>query len=74
LKRVSKKFVLLTVPNEPHFTIQRFLRGKNMRKWGDHPEHINHWSTKKFRTFVSQHLRIWDVKKPLPWTMVLGIK
>ncbi|MDO8639379.1 MAG: class I SAM-dependent methyltransferase, partial [bacterium] len=27
LKRVSKKYLLLSVPNEPLFTIQRFLRG-----------------------------------------------
>jgi ubiquinone/menaquinone biosynthesis C-methylase UbiE len=74
LKRVSKKHVILSVPNEPHFTIQRVLRGKNIREWGAHPEHINHWSSKQFRTLVEKHLRIFDLKKPLPWTMIVGVK
>jgi ubiquinone/menaquinone biosynthesis C-methylase UbiE len=74
LIRVSKKYVVLSVPNEPHFTVQRFLRGKNIRQWGDHPEHINHWSSKKFRKFVEKHLYIHDIRKPLPWTIVVGVK
>ncbi len=74
LIRVSKKHIVLSVPNEPLFSIQRFLRGKNIRKFGDHPEHIQHWSTKKFKKFVEKYLRIVAVKKPTPWTLVIGVK
>jgi hypothetical protein len=45
-----------------------------MRKWGDHPEHINHWSSKQFRKFVEKHMHVFDIRKPLPWTMIIGIK
>lgn len=74
LKRVSKKYILLSVPNEPFFTVQRFLRGKNILKLGDHPEHIQHWSTAKFTEFVKSQLSIKSVKTPLPWTLIVAEK
>ncbi len=74
LKRVASKYVILSVPNEPLFTIQRFLRGKNMAKLGDHPEHIQHWSANKFQEFVKKQLTIKSVKTPLPWTLVIAKK
>lgn len=74
LKRVTKKHIILSVPNEPLFTIQRFLRGKNMFKLGDHPEHIQHWSSGKFEKFVREHLLIKEVSTPLPWTMITAKK
>lgn len=74
LRRVSKKYLLLSVPNEPLFTIQRILRGKNVLKLGDHPEHIQHWSSTSFRNFVSKKLKILALKTPLPWTFVVAEK
>src|SRR3990167_9585086 len=44
LIRVSRKYVLLSVPNEPFFTIQRIARFQNILHLGAHPEHIQHWS------------------------------
>jgi ubiquinone/menaquinone biosynthesis C-methylase UbiE len=73
--RVSKKYVLLTVPNEPWFTIQRFLRLKNILQFGDHKEHVQHWTSQGFREFVKQNtdskIRIIVKKYPFPWTMLL---
>jgi len=74
LKRVSKKYLILSVPNEPLFTIQRIIRGKNIRKLGAHPEHIQHWSQGAFEKFVGSQLEIVDAKTPLPWTMVTAKK
>lgn len=74
LKRVTKKHVILSVPNEPLFTIQRFLRGKNILKLGDHPEHIQHWNSNSFRRFVADQLTVKEVKTPLPWTMITAKK
>src|SRR3989344_4688967 len=44
LVRVSSKYVVLTVPNEPLFMLGNFIRGKNMKRWGNDMEHINHWT------------------------------
>lgn len=74
LKRVTSKYVVLSVPNEPLFTIQRFFRGKNMLKLGDHPEHIQHWNSNSFRSFVGDQMNVKEVKTPLPWTMVIAKK
>jgi ubiquinone/menaquinone biosynthesis C-methylase UbiE len=74
LKRVSSKYLILSVPNEPLFTIQRILRGKNVLKLGNHPEHIQHWSANNFKKFIKRHLKVIDDKTPLPWTMVTAEK
>jgi 2-polyprenyl-3-methyl-5-hydroxy-6-metoxy-1,4-benzoquinol methylase len=74
LKRVTKKYIIISVPNEPHFTIQRILRGKNVLKLGAHPEHIQHWTSGAFEKFVSKRLDIIDAKTPLPWTMITAKK
>lgn len=73
LIRVSKKYVLLTVPNEPWFTVQRFLRLKNILKFGDHPEHIQHWTSQGFEKFVTDghNIHVIAKKHPVPWTMLL---
>lgn len=75
LTRVSKKYLLLSVPNEPWFTFQRFARGKNVFGLGAHPEHIQHWTHQGFQKFVSENgLKILDKKAPFAWTLVLAQK
>jgi ubiquinone/menaquinone biosynthesis C-methylase UbiE len=49
LKRVSNKYVLISVPNEPFFMLANLLRGKNISRWGNDIEHINHWTFCRFR-------------------------
>ncbi len=72
LVRVSKKYLLLSVPNEPWFMLSNFLRGKNWSRWGNDIEHINHWSSSRFEQFVSAFGLHAVVKKhPFPWTMLL---
>jgi len=74
LKRVSSKYLILSVPNEPLFTVQRILRGKNILKLGAHPEHIQHWNSGSFQQFVAKQLTIKGAKTPLPWTMITAKK
>lgn len=70
--RVSKKYILLSVPNEPFFRLSNFLRGKNITRWGDDIDHINHWNPKSFQEFIKREkVKIIKIKKPFPWTMIL---
>lgn len=70
--RVSRKYILLSVPNEPFFMLSNFLRGKNITRWGNDIEHINYWTSQGFEKFVKkENVRIIKVKTPFPWTMVL---
>lgn len=68
--RVSSRYLLLTVPNEPWWTLF------NYTKWGKDIGHINHWSSSSFQKFITNNssLRILKVKHPFPWTMILAEK
>jgi 2-polyprenyl-3-methyl-5-hydroxy-6-metoxy-1,4-benzoquinol methylase len=74
LARVSRKYVVLSVPNEPIFMLGNFLRGKNLKRWGNDIEHINHWSNKKFVKFAGNHLKIKSNITPLPWSLIVAVK
>lgn len=72
LKRVSKKYILLSVPNEPIFTLANLARGKNLARWGNDREHIQHWSSSSFERFVvGAGFEKIEKKHPFPWTMLL---
>lgn len=75
LKRVTKKYIMLTVPNEPFFRLANFFRGKYISNFGNHPEHINLWTSHSFVNFVkSKKLRISSKKYSFPWTLILARK
>ncbi len=72
--RVSSKFLLASVPNEPWWRIGNLARLKYIRDLGNTPEHINHWSVRGFKTFISEHFEIVQVETPVLWTFVLAEK
>jgi len=72
IHRVTRKYYLLSVPNEPWFQLSNLLRAKNLFRWGNDIEHINHWSKKNFLKIVATKTnKILNVKTPYPWIMVL---
>jgi len=73
--RVSKKYLIISVPNEPFFMLANFLRGKNISRLGNDPGHINHWGSFGLKNFLEKNgLKIDEVRLPFPWTIVLGEK
>ncbi|HUQ85843.1 MAG TPA: class I SAM-dependent methyltransferase [Candidatus Limnocylindrales bacterium] len=74
LIRVSKRYLVLSVPQEPLFMLGNLLRGKNVRRFGNDIEHINHWSNGSFVKFVSKHLKVKQNITPLPWTLLVAEK
>jgi 2-polyprenyl-3-methyl-5-hydroxy-6-metoxy-1,4-benzoquinol methylase len=75
LFRVSRKYVLLSVPNEPIFMGSNFLRGKNWSRFGNDIEHINHWTFVSFPNFIKKNagvkVKILTRRYPFPWTMLV---
>jgi len=71
LKRVSKKYILLSVPLEPWFRLLNFARGKYLKTWGNHPEHINWWGKKSLARMMSRHVKMLRHEVSLPWQMML---
>jgi len=53
--RVSRKYVLITVPNEPLFRIMNFLRGKNIKRFGDPEDHVHHFNKKTLEKLLSNY-------------------
>jgi SAM-dependent methyltransferase len=71
LCRVSRKWLILSVPHEPFFRYANLFRGKNMRNWGNDPEHINHWTKKSFVNFVGRNCAIQNCILRFPWIILL---
>lgn len=72
LKRVSSRYVVLSVPHEPWFRLGNLARGRHLKRLGNHPEHINLWSRAKFARFVGQHLNVKTVTGSFPWTLIVA--
>ena len=73
--RVTNKYSLLSVPEEPLWKILNMIRGKYISSFGNTPGHVNHWSTKEFTNFIKKSgFKIKKLKKCLPWTLILAKK
>jgi SAM-dependent methyltransferase len=70
LARVSRRSVLVSVPREPLWRLVHVLAGRDLRRLGDTPGHINHWSSAELERLVSGYGRVVAVHKPFPWTVV----
>ena len=70
--RVSKRWVIATVPREPIWCMLNLARLKYVSGLGNTPGHLNHWSSRGFRRFVGQFADVRACRKPLPWTVVLA--
>ena len=72
LIRVSKKYLVISVPNEPLFMMAQFIRGKNWSRFGNDIEHINHWTFWQFGNFVKkENIKVLGTRHPFAWTMLL---
>ncbi len=75
IRRVTSKYIIFSVPNEPFFIGANLLRGKYIKSLGNHPEHINHWTFWGFEKFLEkQGLSVVKSKHPFAWSLVLTKK
>ena len=74
VSRVSRKYLLASVPNEPWWRIGNMLRLKYLRHFGNTPEHIQHWTMWGFRHFIANHFSVVKLKTPFLWTFILARK
>ena len=75
VEQISRQYAgycIFSVPNEPLYRLTRMLLFRqNIRDFGNHPEHINHWSAASFRRLLANYFRVDKVEKSFPWTVVL---
>lgn len=72
LHRISGRYLLASVPNEPWWRIGNMLRLKYLKDWGNTPEHINHWTVSGFVDLLSPYFEVRVVQTPVLWTFVLA--
>lgn len=71
IKRITKKWVILSVPHEPWFQLSNFLRGKYFSTLGNHPEHINKWNPSHFRQLIAKYFTIKKEAFSFAWQIYL---
>lgn len=64
-------WAIFSVPREPLWRALNVARGKYVRQLGNTPGHIQHWSATAFTDLVAERFRIVEIRRPLPWTMLL---
>ncbi len=69
--RVTNRWAILSVPNEPLWRILNMCRGKYWSQLGNTPGHVNHWSQDEFVRFVENRFHVLSVESPIPWTVLL---
>lgn len=74
LRRVARRYVLLSVPREPLWRLLNLVRLAYLRDLGNTPGHVQHWSSRQFVSLVRGYFEPLEVLRPLPWTMVLARK
>jgi hypothetical protein len=70
-RQLARRYLLLSVPWEPYFCGLNFLRGKNLSRLGNDPEHIQHWTRQGFTRFAASAGRVVASPFVFPWTMLL---
>ena len=69
--RVSKKYLILSVPNEPIFSLKNLVIGRNISRFGSSKGHINWWTIWGFVKFVKKEkIKILDSRYPFPFTVL----
>ena len=73
IKRVSKNYVIITVPNEPFFKLANFLRGKNIKTFGNIPDHIHQFNKHSLEKALLKHFSNVQVKNNVIfWIMAIS--
>lgn len=71
LSSLRSKWFIFSVPDEPLFQIANFLSGKYMNRFGDNPNHINHWSKRSLISLLQKYFTVHKVTRPFPWIISL---
>lgn len=63
----TRRDAVVSVPWEPFFRLGNLLRGRHVRVWGNHPEHLQQFDRRSFGELLSHQGRSVDVRPCFPW-------
>lgn len=67
IKRVSRKYCIITVPNEPFFRMANILRFKYLSSFGNTPGHLKNWTKNNFKKLLNNNFRKFSIKLSTLW-------
>lgn len=71
LFRISSKYVVISVPNEPIWRMANMARFQYLKDLGNTPGHINHFNHSKLNKLVKPYGTIVKVFRPFPWIIIV---
>jgi len=72
LRRVARAGCLLSVPHEPFLRLANLLRGRNLSRLGDPPDHLQRSRPRDFAAFRERELDIGARTGASPGVLVYG--
>lgn len=67
MARITRGRLVVSVPWEPWFRLGNLGRGKNVKRWGNDPEHVNFFNPRSLQASLGQHFASVRVVKAFPW-------
>lgn len=71
LLRLTRRYVLVSVPHEPWFRLANLLRGKHVAALGNDPEHVQQFSLAALRRLAAAQADVLWHGTSFPWQMAL---
>lgn len=72
VRRLQPRAAIFTVPHEPLFMLSNLARGKNIPRFGNDIEHVNHWNPRTFAKLLSKRFDVQRVTTAFPWVLALA--
>lgn len=74
LCRVARRDIVISVPNEPWWSLTNLARFKYVSRLGDHPEHVQHWNRRTLRRLLEPFAESLTVTGSYPWLIAAFTK
>jgi SAM-dependent methyltransferase len=72
LARICRSRCVVSVPWEPFFRLGNLCRGKDVRQWGNNPEHVQHFRPSTLSLLLRQSFREANVYPCFPWLIAVA--
>jgi SAM-dependent methyltransferase len=72
LARVCHGHCVVSVPWEPFFRLGNLCRGKDMRQWGNNPEHVQQFQPSSLRRLLQGSFADVHVQHCFPWLIAVA--
>jgi SAM-dependent methyltransferase len=71
MARCARGHLLVSVPREPLWRALNLARGAYVRRLGDTPGHLRHFSARTLHGLLRRHGAVVAERSPVPWTLAL---